>query len=270
MLTRYYYYPVLTYLDQDELSDYLSITGQLAKAIHKKNGKVVLTERAKQLLIKRSRVVAGARGKLPELQRQIAPHIDDKHILVYCGATTVRDEDDADFSKRQIDLVADLLGNTLNMRVGRFTSQESAQERAQIREAFAEGNALQVLVAIKCLDEGVNIPSIKTAFILASSTNPKEYIQRRGRVLRKFPGKEFAVIYDFITLPFPVNTIATQNSTIIDSTKGLIKRELIRMMDFADIAENPSSTFDLVYDLKHGFNISEEELLGEEDSDNVI
>jgi superfamily II DNA or RNA helicase len=270
MLTRYYYYPVLTYLDQDELSDYLSITGQLAKAIHKKNGKVVLTERAKQLLIKRSRVVAGAKGKLPELQRQIAPHIDDKHILVYCGATTVRDEDDADFSKRQIDLVADLLGNTLNMRVGRFTSQESAQERAQIREAFAEGNALQVLVAIKCLDEGVNIPSIKTAFILASSTNPKEYIQRRGRVLRKFPGKEFAVIYDFITLPFPVNTIATQNSTIIDSTKGLIKRELIRMMDFADIAENPSSTFDLVYDLKHGFNISEEELLGEEDSDNVI
>lgn len=270
MLTRYYYYPVLTYLDQDELSDYLSITGQLAKAIHKKNGKVVLTERAKQLLIKRSRVVAGAKGKLPELQRQIAPHIDDKHILVYCGATAVRDEDDADFSKRQIDLVADLLGNTLNMRVGRFTSQESAQERAQIREAFAEGNALQVLVAIKCLDEGVNIPSIKTAFILASSTNPKEYIQRRGRVLRKFPGKEFAVIYDFITLPFPVNTIATQNSTIIDSTKGLIKRELIRMMDFADIAENPSSTFDLVYDLKHGFNISEEELLGEEDSDNVI
>lgn len=270
MLTRYYYYPVLTYLDQDELSDYLLITGQLAKAIHKKNGKVVLTERAKQLLIKRSRIVAGAKGKLPELQRQIAPHIDDKHILVYCGATTVRDEDDADFSKRQIDLVADLLGNTLNMRVGRFTSQESAQERAQIREAFAEGNALQVLVAIKCLDEGVNIPSIKTAFILASSTNPKEYIQRRGRVLRKFPGKEFAVIYDFITLPFPVNTIATQNSTIIDSTKGLIKRELIRMMDFADIAENPSSTFDLVYDLKHGFNISEEELLGEEDSDNVI
>lgn len=270
MLTRYYYYPVLTYLDQDELSDYLSITGQLAKAIHKKNGKVVLTERAKQLLIKRSRIVAGAKGKLPELQRQIAPHIDDKHILVYCGATTVRDEDDADFSKRQIDLVADLLGNTLNMRVGRFTSQESAQERAQIREAFAEGNALQALVAIKCLDEGVNIPSIKTAFILASSTNPKEYIQRRGRVLRKFPGKEFAVIYDFITLPFPVNTIATQNSTIIDSTKGLIKRELIRMMDFADIAENPSSTFDLVYDLKHGFNISEEELLGEEDSDNVI
>lgn len=92
MLTRYYYYPVLTYLDQDELSDYLSITGQLAKAIHKKNGKVVLTERAKQLLIKRSRIVAGAKGKLPELQRQIVPHIDDleqefqlQNLLKSCG-----------------------------------------------------------------------------------------------------------------------------------------------------------------------------------------
>lgn len=270
MLTRYYYYPVLTYLDQDELAEYLTITGQLAKAIRKKNGKIILTEHAKQLLIKRARIIAGAKGKLPELQKQIAPYIEDKHILVYCGATTVRDEDDNDFGRRQIDLVAEMLGNTLDMRVGRFTSQESAQERAQIRAAFAGGETLQALVAIKCLDEGVNIPSIKTAFILASSTNPKEYIQRRGRVLRKFPGKEYAVIYDFITLPFPFETLAFQNDAIIESTKGLIKRELIRMMDFADIAENPSLTFDLLYELKHGFNITEEELLGEEESGNVI
>lgn len=270
MLTRYYYYPVLTYLDQDELSEYLTITGKLAKAIRKKNGKVVLTEHAKQLLIKRARIIAGAKGKLPELKKQITPYVDDKHILVYCGATTVRDEDDSDFGRRQIDLVAEMLGNTLDMRVGRFTSQESAQERAQIRAAFAGGETLQALVAIKCLDEGVNIPSIKTAFILASSTNPKEYIQRRGRVLRKFPGKEYAVIYDFITLPFPFETLAFQNDAIIESTKGLIKRELIRMMDFADIAENPSLTFDLLYELKHGFNITEEELLGEEESGNVI
>ena len=270
MLTRYYYYPVLTYLDQDELSEYLMITSQLAKAIRKNNGKVVLTEHAKQLLIKRARIIAGAKGKLPELQKQIAPFVDDKYILVYCGATTVRDEDDSDFGRRQIDLVAEMLGNTLGMRVGRFTSQESAQERAQIRAAFADGETLQALVAIKCLDEGVNIPSIKTAFILASSTNPKEYIQRRGRVLRKFPGKEYAAIYDFITLPFPFETLASQNDAIIESTKGLIKRELIRMMDFADIAENPSLTFDLLYELKHGFNITEEELLGEEESGNVI
>lgn len=269
MLTRYYYYPVLTYLDQDELSDYLAITGQLAQALQKKAGKVVLTERAKQLLIRRSRIIAGAKSKLPELEKQLSPYVDDSHILVYCGATTVNDSDDSDFGKRQIDLVANLMGNTLNMRVGRFTSQETAQERAQIRAAFADGNTLQALVAIKCLDEGVNIPSIKTAFILASSTNPKEYIQRRGRVLRKFPGKAYAIIYDFVTLPFPFETLCTQPPTVIESTKGLIKRELVRMMDFAEIAENPSITYDLVYELKHGFRISEDDLTREEDS-NVI
>ena len=163
-----------------------------------------------------------------------------------------------------------MLGNELGMRVGRFTSKEDARERVQIREAFSNGDMLQALVAIKCLDEGVNIPNIHTAFILASSTNPKEYIQRRGRVLRKAFGKDYAVIYDFVTLPFPINEIEGQNEAIIHATKGLIKRELIRMLDFAELAENPSVTYDLVYDLKHGFCIQEEELKGEEENSDVI
>ena len=271
MLTRYYYYPVLTYLAENELDNYLEITYQLAKCITKKRGKIVLTDQAKQLLIKRARIVAGARSKLTELEILIEPYKKDKHILVYCGATTVKeDEEDLSFGKRQIDLVADLLGNKLLMKVGRFTSQESAQDRALIRESFAKGEMLQALVAIKCLDEGVNIPSIKTAFILASSTNPKEYIQRRGRVLRKFPGKDHAVIYDFITLPFREDRLGLQNSDVIKSSKGLVKREIIRMMDFAEIAENPAKTRELIHKLKHGFEITEEELFMEEENSDVI
>ena len=244
----------------------------MATAISKKGRKLVLSEYAKQLLIKRSRVIAGARSKLSELKKQMETYKDDKHILVYCGATTIKDADaeDMDFGARQIDLVTNLLGNEMGMRVGRFTSQESAQERAHIRTAFADGEMLQALVAIKCLDEGVNIPSIKTAFILASSTNPKEYIQRRGRVLRKFPGKDYAVIFDFITLPFPVDTLSFQRDEVINSTKGLVKREIIRMLDFAEIAENPSETYDLIYDLKHGFGITEEDLKDEEVNGNVV
>lgn len=272
MLTRYFYYPVLTYLDEDELEEYLALTYQLATTIIKKGGKIILSEYVKQLLIKRSRVIAGARGKLAELKKQIMQFKDDKHLLVYCGATTIKevDAEDITFGTRQIDLVTELLGNELNMRVGRFTSQESSQERSQIRTAFAEGEMLQALVAIKCLDEGVNIPSIKTAFILASSTNPKEYIQRRGRVLRKFPDKDFAVIYDFITLPFPVDSLGFQSQEAINSTKGLIKREIIRMLDFAEIAENPSETYNLIYDLKHGFGVTEEDLKKEGASGDVI
>ncbi len=272
MLTRYYYHPVLTYLEEDELEDYLSITHQLAKAIKKRNGKVVFSEYAKQLLIKRARIVAGARGKLSELEKQIQPYKKDNHLLIYCGATTIKEGDveDLSFGTRQIDIVTNLLGNKMQMRVGRFTSQETAQERAQIKKEFAKGDMLQALVAIKCLDEGVNIPSIKTAFILASSTNPKEYIQRRGRVLRKFPGKEYAIIFDFITLPFSADTIGSHSPDVVSSSKGLVKRELIRMLDFAEISENPSETYNLIYELKHGFGITEEDLKEEEEQSSVV
>lgn len=270
MLTRYYYYPILTYFDRDELDDYLGLTVQISQAMKKKNGKMVLSEYAKQLLMRRSKIIAGAKGKLPELKRQMETHISEKHILIYCGSATIKENEDDEFGRRQIDLVSEMLGNDLGMRVGRFTSRENIKERAQIRDAFSKGDLLQALVAIKCLDEGVNIPNIQTVFILASSTNPKEYIQRRGRVLRKALGKDYAVIYDFVTLPFPVNEIGTQSESVIHATKGLIKRELIRMLDFAELAENPSKTFDLVYELKHGFNIQEEELKREEVSNDVI
>jgi len=55
-----------------------------------------------------------------------------------------------------------------------------------------------VMLAIKCLDEGVDIPVINKAIILASSSNPREYIQRRGRVLRTHPGKDSAKIWDVL------------------------------------------------------------------------
>lgn len=272
MLSKYLYYPVLTYLDEDELETYINLTHQLAKAIYKKDGKIVLSEYAKQFLIKRSRVVSGAQEKLSALKKHIEAFKYDSHLLVYCGATStkVADNNELGFETKQIDLVINILGNEMGMRVGRFTSQESSKERAKIKKAFAEGNILQALVAIKCLDEGVNITNIKTAFILASSTNPKEYIQRRGRVLRKFPGKDYAVIFDFVTLPFPVETLKVRSKDIVNSTRGLIKREIIRMMDFATISENPSKTYNLIYKLRYGFGITEEELKNGEENSNVI
>lgn len=273
MLTPYYYHPVVVYLDEDELEDYLSLTSIIVRSMStSKKGKQI-SESVKRLLIKRARIVAGARNKIDILRNEIMPYKDDNYILVYCGATKVdvtENVDEISSELDQIKVVADLLGNQLNMRVGRFTSLESAQERVQIRKMFGDGKQLQALVAIKCLDEGVNIPSIKTAFILASSTNPKEYIQRRGRVLRKFPGKTRAEIYDFITLPFPAEDIGSVKPEVVSGSKGLVKRELVRMMDFADIADNPSEANELIFELKHGFQITDEELLCQGGKDNVI
>lgn len=271
MLTPYYYHPVVVSLSDKELSDYLDLTAKIRKNIHPdKRGKVQLSEYAKMLLIKRARLVAGAAEKISTLRDLMRDYKDDNQILVYCGATTMHDVDyeegkPAIDEARQIDIVAGMLGNDLGMRVTKFTSEENAEERERIKADFAEGNHLQALVAIRCLDEGVNIPSIKTAFIMASSTNPKEYVQRRGRVLRKFPGKRHAVIFDFITLPIPLSDVDEYDPEVIDSVQSLAKREIIRMKDFAAIAENPFDSDSLIADIQRSYDLDIENMEEEDE-----
>lgn len=271
MLTPYYYHPVSVSLNEEELGNYLDLTAKIRKNIHTDaGGKVKLSEYAKMLLIKRARIVAGAAEKISTLRRLMDDFRTDNQILVYCGATTMHDVDYQEGKPpideaRQIDIVSGMLGNGLGMRVSKFTSEENAEERERIKADFAEGIHLQALVAIRCLDEGVNIPSIKTAFIMASSTNPKEYVQRRGRVLRKFPGKRHAVIYDFITLPIPLNQVGTYDPEVIESVKSLAKREIIRMKDFAAIAENPYDSDSLIAEIQRSYDIENNMIMEEEE-----
>lgn len=249
-LTPYYYHPIPIYLDDDELEAYNELTEKIIKILQKSEKDQPMSKSVETLLIKRSRIIAGARNKLKALYEIIKEqYVTERQILVYCGATTVEnssyiegkvDEEE----RRQIEIVVDMLGNKLGMKVSKFTSEENASEREIIKENFAEGAMLQALVAIRCLDEGVNIPGIKTAFILASSTNPKEYIQRRGRVLRKAPNKPFARIYDFITLPRNIDE-PMYGSEYLNSEYSLIRREYERMEDFASLAENSSETIKL-------------------------
>lgn len=261
MLTPYYYHPVTVSLNDEELGQYIDLTTKIRKNVHQdKSGKAIISEYAKMLLIKRARIVAGAVEKISTLRKLLEKYKDDNQILVYCGATTLHDVDyqegkPAIEEARQIDIVADMLGNELGMRVSKFTSEENAEERELLKVDLAEGKHLQALVAIRCLDEGVNIPSIRTAFIMASSTNPKEYVQRRGRVLRKFPGKRHAVIYDFITLPISLENVENYGPEVLDGVKSLAMREITRMKDFAAIAENPFDSDSLIADIQRGYDI---------------
>ncbi|MBM7700988.1 DEAD/DEAH box helicase family protein [Kurthia huakuii] len=266
MLTPYYYYPIPVFLENNELNLFKKLTSQIAKMIRKdKFGRVTFSESAQMLLLKRAKIIAGAQNKLNILEKIMADYQDKSHILVYCGAATIQDpgyseiEDDVD-EVRQIELVTRLLGNKLKMKVSKFTSEESAQERHLIKKSFENNEPLQALVAIKCLDEGVNIPSIKTAFILASSTNPKEYIQRRGRVLRKFKGKEYAEIYDFITLPMSFERLNELSDEEILQLKSLPKREIERMQDFARIAVNSSVADGLIENIRNSYLLNRKEI----------
>lgn len=213
----------------------------------------------KKLALKRARLVAAAHQKLPALKREMVPYVDDDFILVYCGATKVEIDSNEiagvdDYELRQIDAVTHLLGDELNMKVRQFTSRESSAERIEIKDMFGKAD-LQALIAIKCLDEGVNIPLIKTAFILASTTNPREYVQRRGRLLRKDKQglKKRAEIYDFITLPRPADEVAVLPDEDTRGERRLAYNELVRAREFAELAENRSQVSMVLDDIEEGF-----------------
>lgn len=262
-LTKYKYYPIVVTLTEEELEAYDNLSYEIGKCIMKgKNGKIKLSSRGEKLALKRSRIVAGAKNKLTMLEEVIQPYIHDKHILVYCGATKglEQNQDRTDIDSediRQIDAVTDLLGNKLGMEVSQFTSKESVEEREVLKREFSAGDTLKVLIAIKCLDEGVNIPKIKTAFILASTTNPKEYIQRRGRVLRLAEGKEYAEIYDFITLPYDTESVTSLTETQVKRNSTLVKNELRRAEEFSRIAVNMVESASLIDEIKDAYGIQE-------------
>lgn len=263
-LTPYKYYPVLVYLSDIELESYEELSYEMSKCLIKgKDGKYKLNKRGEILALKRSRVVAGAIQKLDALREAILPYKDDHNILVYCGATRIVDEsDDASDDEsdiRQIEAVTKILGNELGMSVARFTSEENIEQRALIKEHFQKGDDLQAIVAIKCLDEGVNIPGIRTAFILASTTNPKEYIQRRGRVLRKAPNKPFAEIYDFVTLPRPLDSVSGLTIEQANRDKTLVKNELARIKEFGRLAMNSMVANNLIWEIEEAYHLDDTE-----------
>lgn len=251
-LTPYRYYPVLVSLNEDEYDQYVKLSKQVAK-YHQKDGK--LSEQAKKILIKRARLVAGAYSKIQALKDIITKHKKDYNMLVYCGAVKYGEDgySNDEQGKRQIEIILNILNNELHIYSSKFTSDENIETRNNIINSFKRQD-LQALVAIKCLDEGVNIPAIKTAFILASSTNPKEYVQRRGRVLRKYPGKEYAEIYDFITLPTDLSNTSIGPNIAID--KNLVRKELARLIDFANLSNNPSDSNEIINQIKEAFSMN--------------
>lgn len=270
-LTKYKYYPILTKLSDLELDVYSQLSYEISKCvIIDKSGKVKLTEKGKMLALKRARVVAGAINKLVKLEEYITQYKNDRHILVYCGATNIlpENQDYSEINKddiRQIDAVTELLGNKLGMNIAQFTSRENIQKREILKHEFATAETLQALVAIKCLDEGVNIPKIKIAFILASTTNPKEYIQRRGRVLRLAEGKDFAEIYDFITLPRDLDEVHFLTEEQRKRELTLVKNEISRAEEFARLAMNMGQAEKIINEVKEAYSINEHLFDYEED-----
>lgn len=264
VLTNYRYHPIACIMDDDEYDSFVSINHEIERISHD----FTLSDTNKKRLIKELRVkgirlIAGIRSKyeiLPEIVQNLE---NDTHTLVYCGkALWNGDEQDKSSLKecvRLVDKAVEILGyNGLGKTVSKFTYLETPEERRGIIREFTAGRT-STIIAISCLDEGVDIPSIKTAIITSSSENPKEYIQRRGRVLRKFPGKEYADIYDLIAIPKPIEYDNSRNPGA-DVEKKLLAREMARMKEFSRLSINQDETIKLVEQIGESYNIDPEHI----------
>ncbi|MEH7223421.1 DEAD/DEAH box helicase family protein, partial [Bacillus sp. JJ1566] len=246
-LTEYYYYPQIVYLDEDESDYYYEVTRKISKLYNRKNDNEDNESNIETLLIERSRILSRARNKLVRLKELFVDMKDTNYNIVYCGDSSVDGE-------KQIDSVVSILGEQLEMRVHTFTSREDDQDRQMLLKRFQSGE-LQALVAIKCLDEGVDVPATQRAFILASSTNPREFIQRRGRVLRKYPGKRYSYIYDFIVVPRNLDEIQLIEPSLFNTERNLVKREMNRVIEFADLAVNGPLAHEELNKIKNAYNL---------------
>jgi DNA phosphorothioation system restriction enzyme len=250
-LCPYFYYPVLVSLDESEATEYLELTKKIGQR-WPRDSDTPISDQLNALLIKRARLLGSAAEKVPLLEsvvKSIQPGVSK--AIVFCGDGQVQTEDDEELI-RQVDAACRALGDGCHLRVRRFTCRETSEEREGILNALREGN-LDALVAIRCLDEGIDVPDVRQAFILASSTNPRQFIQRRGRLLRNSPGKDFSHIWDFIVIPPEMGGKFEDQAFNVE--RRLFQKELTRVVEFCETAVNGASALKTLLDLRKRYNL---------------
>lgn len=252
-LTPYYYYPIIITLTEKEICEYEDYSRKIAKMI-KDDPTPQEIARRNSLLIQRSRIIKNAKNKLIMFNNKVKEFVDKDvfdYCLIYCS-----DGKDEETSERTLTSVISTL-NKEKVECRRFTSDDSFADRATILDEFASGE-LSTLVAIKCLDEGVDVPATKNAIIMASTGNPREYIQRRGRILRPFPGKQFATLYDYIVVPGDLPGHE-------QSELQILRNEYARFKEFSDLSLNRDENRELLQSSLIANGISLDQLERDED-----
>ncbi len=257
VLTPYEYFPNLVELTEDESELFVDLSEKIGRIYAMQGSRSKTnTQHLQVLLGHRSRLIGSAANKQLVLEKLLSTKRPTRHTLFYCGDGKTEnsfggsDTEEQEIEElRQVESICILL-DKLSWNVSRFTSVESKRERERILSRFSLGS-IDAMVAIKCLDEGIDIPACSTAYILASSRDPRQFVQRRGRILRRSPGKDLARIHDFIVI--------LPNARDIDSKYGkkLIKSELSRVAEFSSLSENSHESYNILapilkeYDLEH-------------------
>lgn len=250
-LTRYIYMPRLVELNDVEAARYVDLSAQIATRMasgDSLNG-TDPDSALGFLLRQRAAVLGHAEGKLAVLRTDLEARRSDWFQLIYCAEGRRPNEPDESPGPKQIDEVMNLVGNELHLSGHTYVSETPRTERKALLRRFGAGDDLRVLVAMRCLDEGVDIPDALIGYLLASSTNPRQFIQRRGRLLRRAEGKERAEILDYLAVP-PAGTPI--NFRI---ERALLIRELERANEFGKLSENYETTLQVLRPLKERYQL---------------
>ncbi|QDS88692.1 Type III restriction enzyme, res subunit [Rosistilla ulvae] len=230
-LVPYDYFPCRIDLTSDEADEYRKLSAKIAAAYARGDDQV-----AENFIRLRNRLKQHAVNKIVRLRELMQSGLSKKtHQIIYVAEGS-RPESDI----KQLDQVEQILRGDFDMRVARYYGETSTEQRDALQSSLAKGD-VHALLAMKCLDEGVDIPSVKIGIITASTQNPRQFVQRRGRLLRRDPKnpKSHATIYDFIVLP------PESDGPISDSEKTMIGSELARSAELADAARNHEVLFDI-------------------------
>ena len=251
VLCRYYYYPHLVKLTDEEMANYVELSEKISKYFNYNSGEFDKKDDILLgLLLARKRIIHKAANKLDAFKKIIEERYEKngnlKYSLIYVPEGNKPDyfpEADLFDKAEQVadDAVSDHLIDIYTeavMRVDKYITVRKfvsgQKDRDEILAEFAKGK-LQVLTSMKCLDEGVDVPRSELAIFCASTGNPRQFIQRRGRVLRKHPDKYMAEIHDLVVAPEVSSTSASYKME-----QSLLKGELLRVKNFSMLSENPS------------------------------
>ena len=252
VLSPYTYEIVLCELDEDEADEYIQLTGQIGRL--SADEELDKDQQLMALLGRRSRLLAHCRDKLAKLERIVQCEPIEPLSLFYCGDGAV-EGDPLEPSLRHVQAVTSVL-HRAGWKASIFTAEERLEDRRRILANF-EARVIDAVVAIRCLDEGIDVPACRSAYILASSRNSRQFIQRRGRILRRAAGKKEARVVDFVvTLP------AGDSSRLDEVGRKLVRDELRRIVEFAKTASNLRDVYDSIKALLEEYDMSHELAIG--------
>lgn len=251
VLCKYYYYPHLVKLTDEEMANYIELSEKISKYFNYNSGLFDKKDEILMgLLLARKRIIHKAANKLGAFKKIIEERYERngnlKYSLIYVPEGNKPDYfSDSDIFDKSEQVADDLVSDHLidvyteavmkidkYITVRKFVSGQ--KDRDAILADFAKGR-LQVLTSMKCLDEGVDVPRSELAIFCASTGNPRQFIQRRGRVLRTHPDKYMAEIHDLVVAP----EVSTTSSSY-KMEQSLLKGELMRVKNFSMLSENPS------------------------------